>query len=230
MFDLLTNPTQENQHRLRIFYLASFMACFIAAAITTQIYSGIHPTMDHSPLDFFTGGALWMVSALCLVKAARATRNIVHSLFWLAGCAALSMLAIDEFIGLHEATESVVGDDDHIKVVMWACTPVALALIVKVAKAPREIAMFFVLGFAIHTGYLAVDVGDGDYFTLPLPLETLQWTEDIFELLFVSSYLFTFLLMAGNPSEHVVPRERVQRAVQRADADPAWVAPVFGQR
>ena len=178
-----------------IFYMMCFLTCFVAAAIVSQVYSGIAPTMDHSPLDYFTGGALWMASAVCLIMATAYTRTLWKTMFWLAGCVALSLLAIDEFMGIHEATEMVVGDDDHSKVALWACTPIALFLIHRVERLTPAIAMVFALGFLLQTTYLTVDVGDGDYFTLPFELTTLQWVEDICELLFVCTYLFGFFMM-----------------------------------
>ena len=189
-FELKTENNWSNT-----FYMLCFLTCFIAAAIVTQIYSGISPTMDHSPLDYFTGGALWMASAVSLIMATTYTHTLWKAMFWLAGCVALSLLAIDEFMGIHEATEMVVGDDDHSKVALWACTPIALYLIHRVERATPAIALIFAAGFLLQTTYIAVDVGDGDYFTLPFALTTLQWTEDICELLFVSTYLFGFLMM-----------------------------------
>jgi hypothetical protein len=181
-----------------VFYLSCFFACYISAALVTQVYSGVYPTFDGSPLDYFTGGALWIMSAICLLNAMTRTSQFFNMAFWLAGSAALSVLAIDEFIGLHEATESVFGDDDHIKVAMWAASPVALFLIHRALSAPRAIAWIFAVGWVLHSTYLMIDVGDGDYFSLPVALPTLQWAEDICELLFVSTYLFAFMLMTSD--------------------------------
>ncbi len=186
-------PAQD-QDTKTVFYLSCFFACYISAALVTQVYSGVYPTFDGSPLDYFTGGALWILSAICLLNGLARTENLKQVAFWLLGSAALSVLAIDEFIGLHEATESLVGDDDHIKVLMWAATPFALFLIHKALNAPTKIGIIFIVGWLLHTTYLIIDVGDGDYFSLPFALTTLQWAEDIFELLFVSTYLFAFML------------------------------------
>ncbi len=190
-----------------VFYLSCFFICYISAGLVTMVYSGIHPTNDGSPLDYFTGGALWMLSSICLLHALARTREFRKMVFWLAGSAALSVLAIDEFIGLHEATESVVGDDDHIKVVMWAASPFALFLIHRALKAPQAIAWIFAAGWLLHTTYLMIDIGDGDYFSLPFALQTLQWTEDIVELLFVSTYLFAFMFMTGDALREGVSKE-----------------------
>jgi len=187
----------EKQQPKTVFYLSCFFVCYISAALVTQVYSGTYPTLDGSPLDYFTGGALWILSAICLLNGLARTENIKKVAFWLMGSAALSVLAIDEYIGIHEATETLVGDDDHIKVLLWAATPIALFLIHKVLNAPREIGLIFTAGWLLHSTYLAIDVGDGDYFALPFALTTLQWAEDICELLFVSTYLFAFMLMTA---------------------------------
>ena len=162
-----------------------------------QVYSGTYPTLDGSPLDYFTGGALWILSAICLLNGLARTENFRKMAFWLMGSAALSVLAIDEFIGMHETTEVVAGDDDHIKVLLWAVTPILLFLIHRAMNAPRKIAWIFTVGWLLHSAYLTLDVGDGDYFALPFALATLQWAEDICELLFVSTYLFAFMLMTA---------------------------------
>jgi len=187
----------EKQEPKTVIYLACFFVCYISAALVTQVYSGTKPTLDGNPLDYFTGGALWILSAICLLNGLARTENIKKVAFWLMGSAALSVLAIDEYIGMHEASKTIVGDDDHIKVLLWAATPIALFLIYKVLNAPRKIGLIFTAGWLIHSTYLAADVGDGDYFTLPFALTTLQWTEDICELLFVSTYLFAFMLMTA---------------------------------
>lgn len=180
---------------MTIFFICGFLICFVAAGIVSQVYSGIHPTKDYSPLDYFTGGALWAASALALVMALSYLQRPFRMICWLGGCMGLSLLAIDEFMGMHEATQDIVGDDDHSKVALWAIMPFALFTVWRLERPGTLIGAVFLLGFALQTLYLTVDIGDGDYFTLPVALATLQWTEDISELFFVSTYLGAFLLM-----------------------------------
>lgn len=188
----------EAKDRWPVFYLFCFIVCYISAGIVTQIYSGIHPTLDSSPLDYFTGGALWILSAICMMNGMARSENFLRMAFWLGGSVVLALLAIDEYIGMHETTQFVVGDDDHIKVLLWAISPFALWAICRALDAPKSIALIFALGWSLHSVYLATDLGDGDYFSLPFALSTLQWTEDICELMFVSTYLFAFMLMTSD--------------------------------
>ena len=176
----------------------AFVLCFVSAAIVSQIYSDVPVIEDHSPLDYFTGGALWIASAISLIIAVTYTETPWKMVFWLAGTSALAILAIDEFMGVHEATQAIVGDDDHSKVFLWAGAPIGLYLIAKVEGIPKAVAVAFVVGYFFHTTYLISDIGDGDYFSLPFELNTLRWTEDICELLFVSTYLFGFLLIISD--------------------------------
>ena len=198
----------KNNKGARLFFMVAFLVCFVSAAIVSQIYSGIPPTKDHSPYDYFTGGALWMASVICLIMATTYMQVPWRMLFWLAGCMALALLAIDEFMAVHESTLKVVGDDDHSKAILWAGTPIGLYLITRVERAPLQIVGIFAVGFLFHTVYIATDVGDGDYFSLPFELTTLQWTEDTCELLFVCTYLLAFMIMLSDKCQAFVPAAR----------------------
>ncbi len=192
----------SNLHRL---YLPAFAVCFVVAGVVSQVYSGLPTTVDHSPLDYFTGGALWMAAMVCMVMALINGPRVWRGLFWLAGCVALSLLAIDEYMGVHEATEGLVGDDDHSKVFLWALAPVALVAIGRLENVSPAVAATLGAGFIFHTVYLALDVGDGDYFTLPFALTTLQWAEDITELVFVMTYLTAFVTILTDQVRRVRP-------------------------
>ena len=199
--DTHANGTTPAASGLTVFFITGFLVCFVAAGLVSQVYSGIHPTKDYSPLDYFTGGALWAASAVALVMAISSIANPLRLVCWLGGCMALSVLAIDEFMGMHEATQDIVGDDDHSKVALWVVMPFALFTVWRLERPGALVGAFFLVGFALQSLYLTVDIGDGDYFTLPVALATLQWVEDISELFFVSTYLGAFLLMLSQRTE-----------------------------
>ena len=113
---------------------------------------------------------------------------------WLAISAAAGALAIDEVFEFHENTRKIVGDDDYIKMLFWFLTGIGSYILYQVERPARKIVLIFLTGYMIHTLYLIADLGDGEFFTLPLPMDVLHWVEEILELLFLQTYLAGFLL------------------------------------
>ncbi len=159
-------PAEWILRRLDILTLLAFVAVIIFIAVRFQILSGISPSNESSPLEFFTRGLLWMLSLTCLLIANR--YRSWKLVFWLAGCAALAALAIDERFEFHEQTgRRGWFDDDWFKIVSWAGAAVVLYLIVRMEQPSRFAIGAIILGYVFHTLYIIVEMGDGEFFTLP---------------------------------------------------------------
>ena len=180
----------------RLTILLTFLACYVLVALFLQVTSGIPVHSDSSPLDYFTAGILWMLSLVCLLNGEKHRSSRWQSVFWLASCAALALLAIDEKFAFHERTGSLVGDDDHIKLVAWLAAGAVLYLICLMEDPPLQARRAIVVGYILHSLYILVEVGDGDYFQLPFVSKRyLHASEDSFELLSMASYLVAFIII-----------------------------------
>ena len=183
-----------------------FIAVIIFIAVWFQILSGIRPSNEASPLEFFTQGLLWMLSLTCLLIA-NGHRSWKLA-FWLAGCVALMALAIDERFEFHEQTgRRGWFDDDWFKIISWAASAVVLFLIVRIERPSRFAMAAIVLGYAFHTMYIITETGDGEFFKLPFKRSSLRWWEEISELLFLSTYLVGFVCI--HLGRHKRPLNRI---------------------
>ncbi len=187
-------PAGWLMRRLDVVTLLVFIAVIIFIAVWFQILSGICPSNESGPLEFFTQGLLWMLSLTCLLTANR--HRSWKLAFWLAGCAALAALAIDERFEFHEQTgRRGWFDDDWFKIVSWACAAAVLYTIVRIERPPRFALGAIIAGYVFHSMYIFFEMGDGEFFTLPFERNTERWWEEISELLFLSSYLVGFVLI-----------------------------------
>ena len=55
-------------------------------------------------------------------------------------------------------------------------------------------------GLAVHFTYLIVDLGDGDYFRLPIAIGSLSWIEEYLELTSSALYFSALFVLAGTRS------------------------------
>jgi hypothetical protein len=170
-----------------------YLGILVVVAIVAQAISSIPPSEEGSPIETFTTGLLWMLSFVALLSAFHASSRPRDMWFWLASSAGLAALAIDEAIGVHERTEPAGLNDDFVKVILWLGTPLLLRFVARMDGRPF-VARIFAVGYLVHTLYLVVELGDGEFFTLPPSPETLKWSEEIFELLFLTLYMAGFAL------------------------------------
>lgn len=181
--------------------LVGFLGCFVACAIILQHLSGKHPRIEGSPIDNFTSALLWMTSLVCLLLASLYLEQRPRALMWLFLCAVFAFLAIDEMYAFHERSEHIVGDDDHVKLLQWVLTWVALVIIGRVEQATPPVRRTLVTGYVIHGIYLLTDLGDGGYFRIPyVSLNHLQWLEELLEISAMSFYFAGFLFLFGSAS------------------------------
>ncbi len=171
--------------------VAGYLAVFVIVALIGQAVGSISPEQEGSPIEFFTSGLLWMLSIVGLLSAFQALPNVGRSLFWFTLSAALAALAIDESLGFHERTERIGVNDDFAKIVMWLVVPFVLARVLQFGGS-RTVRNAFVVGYVLHAMYLLVEVGDGEFFQLPVSNSRLKAAEEIFELLFLACYMFGF--------------------------------------
>jgi hypothetical protein len=191
--------------------LALFFSVFMICAGLLQLRSGLAPQKSSAVIDHFNGALLWFTSFMALLIAATRPRPDLKFLFWLGVCAGFSALAIDEVFEFHERTRHALGDDDYIKMLAWAAAFVGVFMIYRVAKPARMVMQALVIGLGFTTLWLLSDLGDGDFFTIPIPLATLFWLEEYFELL-ASQFYLTALILHYQDEFVAVSRQPEQRA------------------
>ena len=199
-FPRVAHARQAAYPRLSILLL--FLACYVASALFLQIdaRNTVPPWEDGSAIEEFTGGLLWMLTLLALLIAEKHHASGLpgsqwRTLFWLAGCAAAAIVAIDELFAFHEYTAdpASLGDDDYVKWLMYVGAAVALVSIAWVERPPRRVIAAFAVGYLFNSLYALVEFGDGDSFRVPYAtLDQLRWAEEIFELLALASYMVGF--------------------------------------
>lgn len=171
--------------------VAGYLLVLVIVALISQAMSSIPPPSEGSPIEFFTSGLLWMTSLVSLLSAFRASPRLAESVFWFALSAGLAALAIDEGLAIHERTERIGVNDDLAKIVIWIAVPLVLHRVFKLG-GNRTVRNAFVAGFAWHTLYILVEIGDGEFFQLPFANERLKAAEEVLELLFLACYMFGF--------------------------------------
>jgi len=165
--------------------LLIFLACYITCALILQVTSDLPPWKAQAPVEFFTMGLLWMLCLVSLSNAYRSSRSRLRMFFWLVSCVALAALAVDEILEFHETKALILGEDDPFKVIIWLIGGAALYWICSRKDAPSRTRRACIVGYLIHSLYILVELGDGNYFELPiLSKSTLTWLEEIFELFF----------------------------------------------
>ncbi len=172
----------------------AFIICFIIAAIYLQVTSPIPPWRDGTPLEYFTGGLLWMLGMFCMLNALHIARAGGISLFWLAGCVVLSLLAIDEAMRAHEWVEqNWYLNDDYFKIALWTVTPIILYIVYKKIQPSPFLKFIFICGYIIQTLYMFFEVSDGEFYIVDFlhPIDA-KWGEEICELFFLSAYWLGF--------------------------------------
>jgi hypothetical protein len=181
-----------NQGRL-FALLAVFYPVFLLCAGLLQLRSGL-PPQKSGPLDEFNAALLWAASVLGLLIAAQNGRPAWRMLFWMVVSAGFAALAIDEVFEFHEGTRFALGDDDYIKIAAWFCACTGSYMICQVSRPTQNVLNSLIIAVAFQTLWLLSDLGDGDFFTLPIPLTTLLWLEEYFEIL-ASQFYLTALIM-----------------------------------
>ena len=172
------------------FFLAYAMACGVF-----QYISKIPPWVDGSPVDILTGSMIWMTCLIALIMASLTSGRFWQSLMWLAGAAALGVVALDELFGMHEHAAKLRDDDDP-KILMALGAGVALAVLVKVQKLRGAPLHLLATGFVIHTLYLLSDLGDGDFFDIRFGnADGLRIAEECLEFSAMGCYLAAFVMI-----------------------------------
>jgi len=174
--------------------LASFFTVYVACALAAQALSAVPPSEEGAPIEAFTSGLLWIIAMYGLVRATESIETGRRLLFWLAVTAATGALAVDEIVGVHEATEPGF-NDDWMKVVLWIATPFVLRYIANLENAPRGSRVAMVVGYAFQTAYIFVETGDGEAFALPVSIDVLKWSEEVFEVLFLAAYAYALWIL-----------------------------------
>ncbi len=193
----------SRQPWLIVLLVLAFLAAYLVCATIFQVRSGRPPSSERAPIEFFSRSLLWMLSLSSLLIANKGASSRWKLLFWLGACVALAALAIDERFEFHELTGRPPSrggldwfDDDYFKAFSWPVTAVVLFLIFRLERPTRWAKGGILVGYLFHGLWVLAELGDGDLFKLPLvSRDTVRWGEEFFELGFLASYLFGFLLI-----------------------------------
>lgn len=198
---------QQSEFRLLIAFLLFFLLC----AVVFQAKSSIPPWKDRSPIEYFTSTLLWMLSLTSLLIAQQNQNAKGRTLFWLASCAALAILAMDEIFAYHEHTTGLVGDDDYFKIVIFLMAGGVLYFLCRLEAAPLAVVRILFSGYLVQLLWMLDDMGDGDFFRLPFPIHVLWWAEEVLELFSMAIYLLGFQVLYAsirNRKQLASPRPR----------------------
>lgn len=177
------------------YVLAAFLVVFTGFAIVLQVQSGEPPETSGSVIDVFNSALFWMVAVLAIIMASARTQRRGAFVAWVAASAAAAGLAIDEVFEFHERTRQVIGEDDWSKIVMWGGAVAALAILWRLEHLTRGAKTSLFVGISLHTAYLLSDLGDGDFFDIPVSESALAWAEEILEFLAMQAYLVAVVLV-----------------------------------
>jgi|GEM_PF-5072674 len=172
-----------------------FFAVYILGAVLFQHVSKIPPWEDGSPVDILTGSMIWVVSVISLLMAAINLDRAGLSMIWLAGSAALGLVALDELFGLHEHAAKIRDDDDP-KILMAIGAGIALFVLVRVQRVRGLPLSLLIAGFFLQCLYLLSDLGDGDFFDVRFGHpDVLRVVEECLEFSAMACYLAAFMLI-----------------------------------
>lgn len=189
-----TKADKQEDTRLLLLYLL-FCVVYITSAILLQIRSHQPPEKSGTPLDMFNGSLIWAISIFSILIAAIRYPSIAKMVLWMVVGACAGAVAIDEMFEFHEYTKHIVGDDDYIKIATWPAALLGLSFLYWVERPTTSLVVkLFLFGFLSHTFYLAVDMGDGDFFMLPFTRHTQNWLEEMFEIMSMMGYLAGFIM------------------------------------
>lgn len=174
--------------------LVPFFVVFLVCAIALQVWSGEAPATSGTITDRCSAGLLWAASIVAVMIAARLRGSMAALLGWIVVSAGAGALAIDEVMEIHERTVDMVGEDDYAKILMWMAAVAVVWIMLRFARPSRYVRGALLVGLALHTAYLLTDMGDGDFFQIPLTGTPADWLEEILEILALEAYLAALLL------------------------------------
>ncbi|MAM63870.1 MAG: hypothetical protein CMH11_20485 [Maritimibacter sp.] len=149
-------------------------------------------------MDRLNGSLLWVTSAMALFNATLRSARPMAFMIWLLASATIGVVAIDELFMLHEKAIEITGDDDHPKILLIACAGVGIYILSKIERLHTSAQALLWCGFFAHFCYLLADMGDGDYFDLPLGRVTLTWIEEYLELTSTALYFSALYVQCFN--------------------------------
>lgn len=190
----------NDQQRILIYLLLLFYLVYLICAILLQIRSHQALSKAGSAFDVFTGSILMTISVISILIGTQRFNDILKLFLWLGVSVAAGAIAIDEWFEFHEKTQHAAGawfafgDDDYIKIALWFCAGLGIYILYKIEKFSKVVLVTFLVGFLMHSFYLVIDMGDGEFFVLPFSETFMSWGEEIMELFAMQGYLASILL------------------------------------
>ncbi|RIJ17542.1 hypothetical protein D1227_03845 [Henriciella mobilis] len=191
--------------------LAGFLAAFFMSATVFQLRTDEVVWMEGSPLDIMHGSMLWAASSMALMIGVLRIGKPRIATLWLMGSAVIGIVALDELFMIHEHSVKITGDDDHPKMLLIASAGIGIFVLNRIETLRGVVLGLLVAGFLAHILYLVMDMGDGDYFQVPLPNHVHRTAEEYLELTASALYFSAFFFHASSMVRKIV-------ALQTADA------------
>ena len=191
-------PNLSGHDRWTALILAGFLIAYFGAATVFQIRSEESFWAEGSPLDVMHGCMLWAASSMALMVAVLRLSKPGLAILWLLGSAAIGVVALDELFMLHEHSVKITGDDDHPKMALILCAAFGIWFLNRVETLRGIVLGLLIAGFLAHVAYLTMDMGDGDYFQVPLANHVHRILEEYFEMLASSLYFSAFFFHASS--------------------------------
>jgi len=188
-------PTRDSAPATGVLVL--FLIAYFSATTVFQLRAETPVSLEGSPMDLMNGGLLWMGSAMALMNAALRFERPSRAALWLLGSAAIGLVALDEIFALHEHSVRVTGDDDDPKILLVSCAALGVLSVVWIERLRGPVLRLLLAGLAVHFTYLIVDLGDGDYFRLPVATGPLSWIEEYLELTSSALYFSALFVLAA---------------------------------
>jgi multisubunit Na+/H+ antiporter MnhC subunit len=189
--------------------LLGFLVAFFGAATVFQLRSDEVIWMEGSPLDIMHGSILWMAASTAMMVGVLRLGTPRLAVLWLLGAAVIGVVALDELFMLHEHSVKLTGDDDHPKMLLIASAGIGIFVLTKVETLRGIVIGLLLAGFAAHVFYLIMDMGDGDYFQVPLANHVHRTLEEYFEMIASAFYFSAFFFHAATLATSVAVAMRV---------------------
>lgn len=156
---------------------------------------------DGAVFERFVAGVLWVTCVVCLLIA-RARRAWIRAV-WVAVALGFATLALDELLMWHEqaADAMELGTNDHLQVLQLGVAAAGLLGLDWLERLPTASRWRLAGGFGLHVLWILTEVGDGDYFRIPVePVEVLWVAGEYLEFGALIFYLLGLMALHRAPT------------------------------
>lgn len=207
VFDnLLRLPLLRSVYRSFAWALVIFFVldCWIAAELFDRTAT------SESAAEYANGVALALAALIAFVIALQHKLVSLPRLFWWVVATGLLAMAANEAFDIFERMDRAWGEDDYVDLAFLAVTPVGIYVACLIDDVPRISLRAMKLGLVFQCISDAIDLGDGDIYTIALFNRNLmEVLTELSEMIFIETYLFglacLMLHLVVRSLEHMAP-------------------------